>query len=90
MFFLANSIKKTLSIADGWQVGRLIIENETFIELDNGEVIEVTDDHKIEVLNGEQWEELRKEDFEAKTVEGWPLFAGFDVRFKTLEEGESN
>lgn len=84
MYFLANSLKKTISIAEGWQVGRLIIENSAFIELDNGEAIEVTKEHKIEILNGEQWEELRQEDFGVKTVEGWTLFAGFDVRFKNI------
>lgn len=81
MFLLANSIKKTASICEGWSVGRLVIEDAgAMVELDKGGNVAVGDNHRLEVLNGNEWQFLKNSDLSKKTIEGWPLFGGFDVR----------
>ncbi|MCC5911353.1 MAG: hypothetical protein JJT76_13030 [Clostridiaceae bacterium] len=86
MILLANSIKKTLCIAEGWQVGRLIIEgSRAYVELDNGQEVEV-EGNIVEIRNDDVWQRLNTSDYKEKTVEGWPLFAGFETRIKQSKE----
>lgn len=95
---LSESIKKTAAIADGWGLGRLIFEKEDcgwvpYIEMgsrgdiDSKEYIDVNDhieidDHIVEVLNGDEWHTMTEEDYKRVTAEGWPLFGGFDCKYK--------
>lgn len=89
---LNESIKKTTSIADGYKLGRLVFEEENnswvpYIETGNEvrmEYIEV-DGYIVEVLNDEKWHRMTEDDYERVTAEGWPLFGGFDCRFKKKE-----
>lgn len=84
MFNLSESIKKTIAIADGYKLGRLVFEGDKpYIELENGTEIEATG-LIVEVLNDNEWYRLGEEDYKRKTVEGWPLFAGFDCRWKEV------
>ncbi len=82
MKLLSDSIKKTISIADGYQLGRLIIDEEPYIKTEKGEVR--ARGLIVEVLNGAEWYRLGADDYEKKTEEGWPLFAGADCRYKEV------
>ena len=89
---LNESIKKTTSIADGYKLGRLVFEEENnswvpYIETGNEvrmEYIEV-DGYIVEVLNDGEWYTMTDEDYQRVTAEGWPLFGGFDCRYKERE-----
>lgn len=84
MIFLSEHIKKTLNILDGWAVGRSVVENEKgYIQLGNGELVELQETDIIEVLNGETYQRITLETLiTTKTVEGWPGYAGMDCRVK--------
>lgn len=57
MEFLLRHIQQTADIADGWKVGRLVIENQQpFLQLDNGSILPA--DAIIEVKNGDCWQRL--------------------------------
>ena len=90
---LSESIKKTSSIADGYKLGRLVFEGENdnwvpYVEMgddeSNRKYTEI-DDYIVEVLNDGEWHTMTKEDYERVTAEGWPLFGGFDCRFRERE-----
>lgn len=85
---LSESIKKTISIADGWNLGRLVFEGENYekplIKLENGDEIEVLG-LEVDVLNDGEWHTMTEDYYRRKTAEGWPLFGGFDCRFKAKE-----
>ena len=84
MKLLSDSIKKTAAIAEGYNLGRLIIEDEKpSIELEDGEVIKATG-LIVEILTNDGWYRLGIEDYEKVTEEGWPLLAGFDCRWKEV------
>ncbi len=40
----------------------------------------------VEVLNDSEWYRMTEEDYQRVTAEGWPLFGGFDCRFKMKGE----
>ncbi|HZK02181.1 MAG TPA: hypothetical protein VFC96_04880 [Anaerovoracaceae bacterium] len=89
---LSESIKKTISIADGYKLGRLIFEDEDeswvpYIETGNEIRREYTevDGYIVEVLNDGEWYTMTDEDYQRVTAEGWPLFGGFDCRFRERE-----
>lgn len=89
MILLSDSIKKTIAIAEGYKLGTLIIdENEDkdkiYIELEDGSTIIGVTGLIVEVLTSEGWHRLGIEDYERKTQDGWPLFGGFDCRFKEI------
>ncbi|SFH21902.1 hypothetical protein SAMN05660649_04302 [Desulfotomaculum arcticum] len=81
MFLLADSIRKTANILDGWQVGNLVIEDGVFIQLDSGDLMPVAPGAILEVCNDGQWQRLSESDIEVKTIDGWPAYAGMDARF---------
>lgn len=91
---LSESLKKTISIADGYKLGRLVFEDEDcewvpYIETETEgsnklHYTEVTN-FVIEVLNDGEWHTMTDEDYERETAEGWPLFGGFDCRFRERE-----
>lgn len=81
MFLLVNSLRKTADIIDGWTVGRLVIEEGVFVQLDNGNLVPVETNY-LEVNNGGQWQNLRAADFMKTTPEGWPAYAGMDARMR--------
>lgn len=79
---LSGSIKKTISIAEGYKLGILIIEdNANYIETERNTTVDARG-LIVEVLAGNEWYRLGTDDYERKTVEGWPLFGGFDCRYK--------
>jgi hypothetical protein len=86
MFKLAKSLRQTADIAGGYIVGTLVIENDkVYVQKDNGELTEITPKQSIEVYN-EGDRKYVKISYESAvntvTDEGWPLFAGLDVRVK--------
>lgn len=81
MFLLVESLQKTRDILDGWVVGRLVIEEGAFVQLDNGNLVPVETNY-LEVNNGGQWQNLRAADFTKTTPEGWPAYAGMDARMR--------
>lgn len=88
---LSESIKKTIAVADGWKLGRLIFEGENYeqslIETEDREYLQVTN-YVVEVLNDGEWHTMTEEDYKRVTAEeGWPLFGGFVCRFKEREQG---
>ncbi|NPV89792.1 MAG: hypothetical protein HPY50_03320 [Firmicutes bacterium] len=82
MFLLVDSIQKTLSIADGWTIGRLVIDGGVFLEQDNGRLIKVPEGFILEVKNGGDWQQLSGEDLTRTTAEGYPAYASMDARIK--------
>lgn len=80
VFLLADSIRGTLSIAEGWTIGRLVIDGGVFLEQENGRLIEASKGCKLEVRNGDAWQRLTEDDLERKTVEGYPAYASMDAR----------
>lgn len=83
MFLLTASIRKTANILGGWMVGNLVIEDDgAFIQLDCGDLVPVVPSDIIEVHNNDQWQRLNEHDLKARTVEGWPAYAGMDARVK--------
>lgn len=80
MEFLTRHIQKTADIAGGFVVGNLVIDGGVFIQMENGQLVSATG--SVEVKNGDHWQTLTPADFEAVTVEGWPLYAGLDARMK--------
>lgn len=83
MEFLVRHIQRTADIAGGFIVGNLVIDDDVFIQLDNGQLVPATG--SVEVKNGDHWRCLTTTDFQAVTVEGWPLYAGLDARMKREE-----
>lgn len=81
MFLLVNSLRKTADIIDGWTVGRLVIEDGIFVQLDNGNLVPVETNY-LEVNNGGQWQRLGVDDFKKVTPEGWPAYASMDARMR--------
>jgi hypothetical protein len=86
MFKLARSIRQTADIAGGYIVGTLVIENgKVYVQKDNGELIEITPKQSIEVYNegDRKYVKISYEDaVTTMSSDGWPLFAGLDVRVK--------
>lgn len=86
MFNLSKSIRQTADIVDGYIVGTLVIENDkACVQKDNGELTEITPKQSIEVYNeGErQYVPVTYEDaITTMSSDGWPLYAGLDVRVK--------
>lgn len=84
MDHLRNSIRNTLNHLDGWITGITLVENgKAFLQLDNGDEMQLHPDDKIEVLAGEEYVPVTLNDLlEKVTPEGWPLLAGFDARVK--------
>ena len=82
MLMLSESIKNTIAIVEGYKLGRLIIEdNANYIETEDGAILDVQG-LIVEVLAGNEWYRLSNDDYDMKTVEGWPLFGGFHCRYK--------
>lgn len=83
MLKLLADLKRTVCIAEGWKLGRLIVEDcgKAFIELEDGRTIPMKDEYKAEVETDNGWIKLSTGDLRRKTEEGWPLFAGLEVRF---------
>ncbi len=82
MEFLKRSIHKTADIAGGYRVGTLIIEPQgqgTFLQVRTGRVIPTTG-YQVEVKNGNQWQVLTPDDYNRKTADGYPAYAGLDAR----------
>lgn len=82
---LAKHIRETASLAEGYQVGRLIIENHAYLEIENKDGIDrvlLTQEHTIEIYNNYAWQLIKYEYLKRKTDYGWPLFAGFEARVK--------
>lgn len=98
---LSESLKKTISIADGYKLGRLVFEKEDslvfekedskwvpYIEMGDNESnreYKMVDNYIVEVLNDGKWHTMADEDYQRETAEGWPLFGGFDCRFRERE-----
>lgn len=84
MDHLRDSIRNTLNHFDGWITGRTFVENgKAFLQLDNGDEMQLHPGDKIEVLAGGEYAAITLQDLlEKKTPEGWLLFAGFDARVK--------
>jgi hypothetical protein len=86
MFKLSRSIRQTADITSGYIVGTLVIENgKAYVSKENGEEIEITPQQSIEVYSeGER--QYVPVTYEAAvntmSTDGWPLFAGLDVRVK--------
>jgi len=82
MIFLSERIKETADIMAGFMTGRLFVENGTVgIQLSNGEEIYLGERDHIEVRNGEAYQQITSVVvLTAKTVEGWPLYAGLYAR----------
>ena len=84
---LNDSLKKTLSIAEGYKIGRLTIEgNKASVQLDDGDIIEIDESYEVQVLNDNEWLQLTNDMINKKTKEGWPLLAGFDARVKEVRK----
>lgn len=83
MFLLVESLQKTRDILDGWVVGRLVIEDDAYVQLDDGQLVPVAANY-LEVNCDGQWQRLGMEDFEKVTVEGWPAFASMTARMKLI------
>jgi hypothetical protein len=85
MFNLAKSLRQTADIAGGYIVGTLVIENgKVYVQKDNGELTEITPQQSIEVYcEGDGYTRVTYEDaVTTMSSDGWPLFAGLDVRVK--------
>lgn len=86
MFKLARSIRQTADIAGGYIVGTLVIENgNAYVHKENGKEIEIKPEQSIEVYNegDRKYVKISYEDAVTKvSTDGWPLFAGLDVRVK--------
>ncbi|WDV94204.1 hypothetical protein [Brevibacillus parabrevis] len=88
MIFLSDHMKETGDILAGFITGRLFVENGTVgIQRSNGEEIYLGEGDQIEVRNGDEYQPVTtREALTAKTVEGWPLYAGLYARVKLLDE----
>ena len=85
MDLLVISLKKTVSIAEGYIVGILIMDNYVYLEQDNGTVINLNNTYQIEVLNGWNWQIINYKDLRVdKTFDGTPLYAGLECRVKQI------
>lgn len=84
MDHLMDSIRNTLNHFDGWITGRTFVEDrKAFLQLDNGNEMQLLQDDKIEVLAGNEYVAITLQDLiEKKTSDGWPLLAGLDARVK--------
>ena len=82
MILLAASIEKTLNILEGWVTGRMVIDQGAFVQLDDGKLIPVEENHIVEVKNGDVWKHLSEADFGIISIDGWPLYAGMDARIR--------
>jgi len=81
MLPLQTSLKKTVSLAEGYQLGWLYFEGDApMISTAKGEL--KVEDKQLEVLNGGQWMPMSPEYYARRTKEGYPLFGGFDCRWK--------
>lgn len=88
MIFLSEHMKETADIMAGFTTGRLFVENGTVgIQLSNGEEIYLGEGDHIEIRNGQVYQQITSaEALAAKTVEGWPLYAGLYARVKQMEK----
>ncbi len=82
MYPLLDSLRKTANILDGWLVGRLVIDQLAYVELDNGDLVPAAAVKILEVRNGDVWQQLTTDDFTRSTFEGWPAYAGMEARMK--------
>jgi hypothetical protein len=86
MFNLAKSLRQTADIAGGYITCTLVIDNgEAYVQKDNGELIEITPKQSIEVYSegDRKYVKISYEDvITTMSTDGWPLFAGLDVRVK--------
>jgi hypothetical protein len=86
MYNLSRSVRQTSDIAGGYAVGTLVIENgKAYVQKDDGEIIEITPEQSIEVFRDEPREYIcitYEEAINTMTSDGWPLYAGLDVRVK--------
>jgi|GEM_PF-2474260 len=90
MFLLANSLQQTINridaLLDGWTYGYLVIEDgQAYLELENEDLVPVTEDHYLEAENGDHFQHLTRADLEKKTLDGWPAYAGLLARMKPIE-----
>ncbi|MTI83480.1 MAG: hypothetical protein FH756_06130 [Firmicutes bacterium] len=79
---LTRSIRETAAVADGWQVGTLVIHGNTYHLETDSRLIDITEDHTVEVMNGNNWQAIGQDNLAKKTAEGWPLLAGMKARVK--------
>lgn len=81
---LHNHIQDTISIMDGYTIGRLIHDKgKVFLALEICEVILLSDKFLIEVRNGDEYMPVTfNQVLNAKNEVGWPLMAGLDARIK--------
>ncbi|CAM3464508.1 hypothetical protein EDM52_18460 [Brevibacillus invocatus] len=88
MIFLSDHMKETADIMAGYITGRLFVENGTVgIQRSNGQELYLGEGDHIEVRNGDEYQPVTTWDaLTAKTVEGWPLYAGLYARVKQMEK----
>lgn len=84
---MLNSLQKSCNqidaLLDGWTFGRLVVDaGQASLELETGEMLPVPDSAALEVRNGDQWEQVSAKMLQARTAEGWPAYAGLEVRIK--------
>ena len=83
MILLSESLKKTAAIAEGYNLGRLIFEDDVvFIEDEKTERYISVESLEVIVLNGNEWYKVQDEDYKKITPEGWPLLGGFLCKYK--------
>ncbi|ASA22109.1 hypothetical protein [Paenibacillus donghaensis] len=83
---LSQHMKETANIIDGYISGRLVINLDEFtvgLQRENNSIALLNEQHQIEVM---QWGNYVPKRFQqlldARTLEGWPGYAGLDARVK--------
>ncbi|MTT32699.1 hypothetical protein GMB86_11845 [Terrilactibacillus sp. BCM23-1] len=81
---LAESLKQTLSIIDGWTIGRLVVvDDKAYLDLDCGESVTLNDSFYIQVRHDNGYHAITvNQTINTKDSFGWCLFAGLDARIK--------
>lgn len=78
---LVDSIIETSTIADGYLIGILIVDDETVTLINYEKNIELLANDSLEVYVNQQW--LKYQPYKGqRNSDGWPMFAGCVARIR--------
>ncbi|MEK3698231.1 hypothetical protein NYE33_14815 [Paenibacillus sp. FSL R10-2199] len=85
---LSQHMRETANMIDGYLSGRLVVDLDECLvglQLENNSITPLNAQHQIEVMQWEKYCPMRYQRLlDAKTIEGWPGYAGLEARIKGI------